>query len=181
MKIHRIYPNQRKLTATFVCIFSVHIASKSIRNFLSAKFTCFQLIFILLFLSAWISKQNIFDYSEFKTEFEMKNRTKSFRTAIQEIENEVNSKPNEEITLKNMAIDLILTTFDESIPVLEPIYKSRANIPNRFNNGNGLDYLTILYRTVTSEQQQQMYLKIVQHFAVDEKKYIENPTVSFRI
>lgn len=140
----------------------------------------FQLIFILLFPSAWISKQNIFDYLRFKSEFSTKNRTKNFRKAIYEIENEINDE-KKEITLKNIAINVILNTFEENIPLLKSIYKSRANIPNRFNNGNGLDYLTILHRTVTSEQQQQMYLKIIQYFAEDERKYIENPTVSLRI
>lgn len=88
-------------------------------------------------------------------------------------------KTKNEITLKNMAINTILGTFDENFVLIKSIFESRANVPNRFNEGNGLDYLTILYRAVTMEQQQQMYLRIVQQFAKDEQKYFDNPIVSF--
>lgn len=77
-----------------------------------------------------------------------------------------------------MPINSILYTYDENIQLLKSIYESKANVPDRFNKGNGLDYLTILFRVVTSEQQQQMYTKILQQFVKDERKYIGNPTVS---
>lgn len=133
-----------------------------------------------MFSSAWISKENVFNYLQFKSQFANKNRTTNFRRAIKEIEVELSHKTKNEITLKNMAINSILSTFDENIPLLKSIYKIRANIPNRFNKDNELDYLTILYRTVTPEQQHQMYMKIVQQFTGDERKYIENPTVSLQ-
>lgn len=85
-----------------------------------------------------------------------------------------------EITLKNMAIKDIVETFDENIPFLKAIFETRAHIPNRFNIGNGLDYLTILYHTVAPAQQQEMYTKIVQQFVKDEEKYLHDLRVSFR-
>lgn len=103
-----------------------------------------------------------------------------FQTAMGEIEEEMGDKTKNEITLKNMSIHTILSTFDENIPSLQSIYDSKANIPNRFNKGTELDYLTILYRTVTMQQQHEMYQKLIKQFTEDEKKYSENPTVNFR-
>lgn len=135
---------------------------------------------MFLFSSAWIPKENVFDYIQFKNRFLNKNHTKSFQRAIKEIENELYHQTNDEITLKNVSMNSILKTFDENIALLKPIFESRVNVPNRFNVGNGMDYLTILYRTVTSEQQQQMYIKIVQQFTKDERKYFDSPTVNFQ-
>lgn len=118
----------------------------------------------------------MFDYLQFKKQFETRNRTKSFRSAIKEIEDEIDNRKNG-ITLKEMTIEWILSTFDENIPLLKPIFESRLNILNRFNVGNGLDYLTILHRTVTPVQQQKMYLKMIQRFFKDEQKYFEKLTV----
>lgn len=84
------------------------------------------------------------------------------------------------ITLKDTPIDAIMATFEEGTPSIEALYSTHAKTLDRLiNRGNGLDYLTILYRTLTSNQQQQMYLRILKKFAKDEKKYIENPIVSY--
>lgn len=124
--------------------------------------------------SAWISENDIYNYSEFKAEFEHKNKRRTFKDAIKEIEIDMNLP--KEISLKNIAIDPILETFEENVHALKSIYDARANILNRLNEGS--DYLTILHRTLTSEQQQKMYTRIRNEFAKDERKYIENPTVS---
>lgn len=78
-----------------------------------------------------------------------------------------------------MPIEDIVATFDEHIPLLESLYTSRSTVLDRFNNGNGLDYLTILYQTLTPEQQK-MFLRIVNKFTKNEKEYIQNPIVSQR-
>lgn len=126
--------------------------------------------------SAWISKQNIYSYLEFKSKFVHKNKTSNFQKAIKEIENDMNHA--NEISLKGMSMNSILSTFEENVPSLKSIYDTRATKLNRFNEGN--NFLTILHRTVTSEQQQHMYTRIRHEFAEDERKYMENPTVSLK-
>lgn len=98
--------------------------------------------------------------------------------AIKEIEEEINRETSVEITLKLMPIDEILSTFDEHFQLLKNIFETRAKVLDRFNQGNGLNYLTILFRTLTQDQQQQMYLRIVRKFSKDERKYTQNPMVN---
>lgn len=84
------------------------------------------------------------------------------------------------ITLKDMSIEALIDTFDEGVPLMETLYSAHAKTLDRLIiKGNGLDYLTILYRTLTPCQQQKMYLRILKKFTNDQKKYIENPIVSF--
>lgn len=117
---------------------------------------------------------------EFKDQFQNKNKTLRFKKAVEEIEEAIRSA-TPKVCLKHMSIDAILCTLEENISTLETLYKSRANILDRLNQGNGLDYLTILHRTLTSEQQQQMYLQIVDKFAEDKKTYKGNRIVSVKI
>lgn len=138
-------------------------------------------------------KENIQNYSEYRDQLVQKNKTASFRKAVDEIEEEiriqvprnaVNGTSSIEmphkITLKDMPINAILATFDEGIALLQSLYTAHANktMDHLIHRGNGLDYLTILYRTVTQQQQQQMYLRILTEFANNQKKYFENPKVS---
>lgn len=112
--------------------------------------------FHILFESAWIPKQNINDYSEFKDRFRNKNKTSCFQKAVEEIEEALRPFINK-LCLKEMSIDTILCTWEENSSMLKALYESRANTLDILNRGNGMDYLTILHRILTSEQQQQMY------------------------
>lgn len=142
-------------------------------------FATIHLLYILfLFSSGWISKRNIHNYSEFKNQFSNKNKTASFQIAIKEIEEEISRGTSEEITLKLLSTDQILSTFDEHFQLLKNVFKSRAKVLDRFNVGNGLDYLTILHRTLTQEQQHQMYIRIIRTFPKDEKSYMQNQVVN---
>lgn len=120
------------------------------------------------------------DYLEFKSQFVHKNKSSSFRRGVDEIEEAMRLERNhsEIITLKNMSDDAILATFEETRTLLENLFVSRINISDRLNIGNGLDYLTILFRIVTSDQQQKMYAQIVKQFSKDEMKYTGNRIVS---
>lgn len=118
------------------------------------------------------------NYSEFKNQFSHKNKTASFQLAIKEIEEEISRETSEEITLKLMPTDEILSTFDEHFQLLTNIFESRSKLLDRFNVGNGLDYLTILHRTLTQNQQQQMYVQIMRTFSTSEREYFRNPKVN---
>lgn len=155
------------------------------------------MIFIFIFFqrfSVWIKSDNIFDYVQYKIEFSLKNSTKKFHDAIQQA-NEAVSKQNEQlvnspmqscskneagavasilspsdvkkITLKTIAINDLLKTFDDTKPALRAIFDERRKILDRFNCGNGYDYLTVLYRIATPTQQQQMYWYICK-FVLDD-------------
>lgn len=138
----------------------------------------------------------MFDYVDNKVTFSTKNKRKSFLEAVKEADEEV-SKLNEhlvdstipicvpetpsssdeliaikKITLKTIAINDLLKTFDDYKAELRAIFDERKTILDRFNRGNRYDYLTILSRIVTSTQQQQMYCRICEEFA--EKNYIES-------
>lgn len=153
-------------------------------------------IYFYSFLSAWLRRENIRSYAEYKDQLVQKNSTTSFRKAVNEIEEEIrnhvprnvvneieeetqNQMPHK-MTLKDVPINEIIATFDEGIPLLESLYTAHANITmdRLIHRGNGLDYLTILYRTVTQQQQQRMYLQILTKFTINQKKYFENPNVS---
>lgn len=135
--------------------------------------------FLHSFSSAWIPDENLKDYSEYKQIFETKNKTKSFRRAIEEIEKAIENNPSH-ITLENTSIASILSTFDENFSLMESIFTSRSKVLDRFNNGHGLDYcsITILCRLLSSEQQKQMFFRIVQAFTKNQNEYIRNPIVS---
>lgn len=108
-----------------------------------------------------------------------------FKNAIKEIdelvkkENESKREQNtEKITLKDMTIAELLATFDENQIELQDLFDRRRGILDRLNYGNGYDFLTVLSRTLTSEQQQQMFGRIGTVFTGDFKKYIQNPKVN---
>lgn len=164
------------------------------------------------------------NYSEYKSIFETKNKTKSFRKALEEIdeaikiENESNhfalknipkeqieeanqieigfsqitlkDVPNEEIEeanriekgitnikLKNTPIEDIISTFDEHFAIMEDIFTSRSKI-DRFNFGGfGVCSVMTLDRLLTSEQQKQMYQRIVEAFTNNRIEYMGNRIV----
>lgn len=119
----------------------------------------------------------------------MKNKTKIFKQALDEAKSEmsvesrnsVDATPLNTITLKNETIQQILHSFDENKHFLESIFNDRKATLNRFNVGNGYDFLTILWRVVSTEQQQAMYSHILNYFTHDEREYIQDPKVSDNI
>lgn len=150
-------------------------------------------IFILIFLcfrSAWISLKNIYEYSGNKENFAGKNKTATFKKAIEEINYEYSSmtknmdlQTNEQntrkkITLTDIPVAELLATFDSNKIKLEIIFNYHRSKLDRFIRGNGYDFLTVLSRIVTSEQQQAMYVKICNIFMKNFEKYIQNPIVS---
>lgn len=102
---------------------------------------------------------------------------------MNEIEQAINQQKSEMIeseqlmTLKEEPISQILCTFDQNKKMLEDIFNLRRHNLDKFNIGNGMDYLTILWRTVTSEQQKAMYWRMIDAFMEDRGKYIGNPMV----
>lgn len=133
--------------------------------------------------SAWLSSNQISDYLEGKQRFAAKNKTVSFQKAIEEIEQAIREQEvektlthvfdqlNDELTLKNVPIDDIMNTFTDNKPLLQSIFEQRRFKLDRFNVGNGYDYLTVLWRVVTSEQQKTMYSTILSAFIVDVENY----------
>lgn len=121
-----------------------------------------------------------------KEKFHSKNRTPIFKKAIEEIEEVLREESTpgnisiekKKITLKNVEISELLSTFIENETVLRTIFNQRRSDVDRFISGNGYDFLTVLYRTLTSSQQQALYCRICEYFMGDIKKYIRNPTVS---
>lgn len=137
--------------------------------------------------SGWVNNHDIWDYLDKEDEFSQKNITKVFAKAMDEIKAAIHaekatdlgiaSQPNQ-ITLKAMPIAHILNSFDENKNLFESIFNERKSLHNRFNNGYGYDYLTVLWRLLSSEQQQAMYCRISKHFIPNEREYLQNPKVS---
>lgn len=136
----------------------------------------------LLFFSAWLKSDNIHDYVENKNKFCNKNKSKKFEEAIKQadeaVENEQQQQVNvsisyeggamanfDKITLKAIAIDDLLSTFKDNKAELRRLFDERRGKLDRFNYGNGYDFLTVLSRIATSEQQQKMYCRITDEFA----------------
>lgn len=82
------------------------------------------------------------------------------------------SSPILKVTLKQMTIDDLLKTFKDNEENLRLIFDERRRKLDRFNYGNGYDFLTVLSRIATSEQQKQMWSYISDAFAG--KNYIDN-------
>lgn len=83
-------PKPKKIEGR-VCVY--FYGTWSFRNFHFSKFIFFNsFLLLLLFSSAWISKENVFDYLRFKSQFANKNRTASFQIAIKEIEDDLCTK-----------------------------------------------------------------------------------------
>lgn len=132
--------------------------------------------------SAWIQSDNIYDYVQYKNKFSSMNGTKKFVDAIQQADErlaqqnenlnvEVATKNGEssvipsssndsKITVKNIKTSELLRSFKEHESILRSIFNERKKKLERFNYGNGYDFLTILSRTATPEQQKQMYSHI---------------------
>lgn len=131
---------------------------------------------------------DISDYVQNKGNFAQKNKTSKFQTAVQEADDAIKEQTAhssmmelqtvKKITLKNVAIDELLATFYQHKTTLQTIFDQRRSKQDRFNYGNGLDFLTILSRLVTPEQQAPMYKCICRAFVTNQRKYLENPTVS---
>lgn len=115
-------------------------------------------------------------------EFSKKNTTKPFTRAIEEAKSAMSAESKDvlpkAITLKTESIQQILDSFDENRCLLERLFNERKHKLNRFNNGNGYDYLTVLWRVVSTEQQTSMNKRIFEYFIEDKEEYIQNPKVS---
>lgn len=114
----------------------------------------------------------------------MKNKSKAFKIAIKEIEEEIekeiaNFSSIEKITLKEVSVDEILATFDGNKMALQNVFDHRRNTLDRFNYGcKDFDFLTVLERTLVEDQKTKMYKQICVAFMGSVEKYIQNPIVS---
>lgn len=149
----------------------------------------------MLISSAWIKNDDLYDFNGHKNKFNLKNKSKKFREAIQEADdalsqtqqtqqqqnNDLQLQPgsrNESgnaltaLTLKNKDIVELLNTFEENKVTLRAIFTERRNILDCFNRGNGYDFVTVLDQLVSPEQQQQMCSHLSDEIAG--KKYFEN-------
>lgn len=147
-------------------------------------------MFSLVFSSAWISPKNIYDYVDNKHKFSCKNKSKRFLAAIQQADEAIEHKIQQQnsnvpisieggsstnvskISLKTLTLDELLETFDDNKAYLRGLFDERRRKLDRFNYGNGYDFLTVLSRIATSEQQQKMYCHMTDVFA--EKNYIHS-------
>lgn len=126
------------------------------------------------FCSAWIPSQNICDFVHNKATFCTKNNTKSFKNALREIEEELRqNKIEHKITLKDVAVDELLTTFNENQTILQDLFNRLRSTMNHQIHGNGYDFLEVLSHTLTQAQQQAMYNHMVTFFMGSFKKYYE--------
>lgn len=146
-------------------------------------------IYAILY-SGWIPSDKIWDYFQKKDEYSKKNGTLTFQTAIKEIEKAISDKEKTQsriqpeyklgsfpVTIKNWKICDIINTFDENKEQLECIFNQRKFQFDRFNEGNGYDYLTVLWRIITPVQQQSMYCRILENCVQNRKEYLQNPRV----
>lgn len=154
------------------------------------KFSHFDQYCFFSFLSAWIKSVDIYDYMQNKDKFCSKNKTKKFRDAIEEANqaiSKVQKQSNEKkeadtvasntsqlhkVTLKSMDIDDLLKTFESNERNLRILFDERRYKLDRFNYGQDYDFLTVLSRIATPEQQKKMWGHISDEFAG--KNYIEN-------
>lgn len=111
----------------------------------------------------------------------MKNKTSRFKQAISEIKAaideqiEMNSNENDQpTTLKGMPVTEIIETFNENEEWLGKIFEERRYHSDHLNRGKEFDYISFLYHTVTSEQQQEMFKHIRKRFTMN---YYEHPIV----
>lgn len=122
------------------------------------------------------------DYVQHKEKFVSRNKSKKFQEAIEEADQEVvkqqstlmqtksavndeetkngaenNTPSNSRITIKTMDSNNLLATFKDHEKHLRSIFDARRGQLDRFNYGMGYDFLTVLYRTATPEQQKKMF------------------------
>lgn len=111
------FPSQEILKTARAFTFTERIISESFLIFLIYNTVIqFRIYFNRFFIhsSAWISKENLKSYFEYKHIFELKNKTKSFQKAIKEIEEAIqHEKMSNKITLQSIATPEIISTFDE--------------------------------------------------------------------
>lgn len=146
--------------------------------------------------SAWISSQNVSEYFENKEKFSARNKTVIFRKSLEQIEEAIakdcnsnlpmtidkpaTDEPNttKKTTLKDETVADLLATFENNKTHLQNLFDHHRGNLDRFNFGNGYDFLTVLSRLVTSEQQKDLYMHLCNAFVGNFQKYIQNPTVS---
>lgn len=143
-----------------------------------------------MFLSAWIKSEDIYDYVLYRHEFSNRNGRRTFQEAVHQADEAItmeakvqqsheSSTPDEaaamesfeKISLQAVPTDLILDTFDEHEADLRTLFDERRTQLDRFNYGNGYDFLTVLSRIATSEQQQKMYCRMADAFSVKHLQY----------
>lgn len=130
---------------------------------------------INVFFSAWLLKEKTCNYLENRETFRVKNKSKIFKLAIQQIELAINS-PLGPITLKGVPIGELLSTFREHEKWLRAIFMERRNKMDHLNKGNGYDFITVLYRVLEGNDQKRMYECIRDCFA---ENYYDNPNVRY--
>lgn len=74
----------------------------------------------------------------------------------------------------HMEIDEIIKTFNDNKEMLKSIFKERCGRLDKFNDGYGYDYITVLFRTVKPDQQRAMYTRIFEEFIPDANVYAGN-------
>lgn len=77
------------------------------------------------------------------------------------------------ITVKTMEVSDLLNTFKENEAALRSIFNERRIKLDRFNYGMGYDFLRILSRLATSDQQKEMFSFMCQALAGE--NYYERP------
>lgn len=146
--------------------------------------------FFFVFHSAWVKSEEIYDYVQYRHEFSSKNSRKIFQEAVQQADQAIMKEAQqqqpcksstsheaaavenfEKITLKARSIDYLLKTFDDNEADLRILFDERRRRLDRFNHGNGYDFLTVLSRIATSEQQQQMYCRMTDAFGIKNLQY----------
>lgn len=142
----------------------------------------------------------MYNYVQFKDKFASKNKSKQFKEAIEEANeavlkatqpqldiqtkngvNDEEAKKSDEddtatickMTLKTVNVNELLSTFDENEPALRSIFNERRMKLDRLNYGMGYDFLNILYRIATTEQQKELYPHMCE--AIAGKNYFVNP------
>lgn len=129
-----------------------------------------------------------------KSKFCSKNRSDIFRIAIEEADEAVDeadgavdetNEPMEQpstteqhnpqdvaadssivnIMVKTMDVNDLLKSFEENEAALRNIFNERRTKLDRFNYGIGYDFLTVLSRTATPEQQKKMFIHLSEALA----------------
>lgn len=77
----------------------------------------------------------------------------------------------DKLSLKTMAIDDLLKTFNHHEVYIRTLFETRRIKSDRFNCGNGYDYLLVLSRLATSEQQKKMYTHMTEAFGIENLFY----------
>lgn len=84
---------------------------------------------------------------------------------------EAEATAGDKLSLKTMAIDDLLKTFIDHEVYIRSLFDTRRIISDRLNCGHGYDYLLVLSRLATSEQQKKMYTHITEAFGIQNLFY----------